>query len=153
MTCKGQFRVYLAGPITGMTMEEASGWRNLFKHKLPERIECLDPLRGKPFLAGEMDIKDSYDDQPLGDRRAILTRDYFDCKRSDLIVANFLDAKRVSIGTVMELAWAKAFDIPTIVIMEEGNIHDHAMVVESAGFIVDTVEAAIELTQHILLAD
>ncbi len=63
-----------------------------------------------------------------------------------------LSAQKVSIGTVMEIAWAKAFQIPVIVIMEkEGNLHDHPMIRDCIGFRVETLLEAIWLTKVLLL--
>jgi hypothetical protein len=45
--------VYLAGPITGLTYEGATEWRNVAAEKLDsDKIETLSPLRGKNYLLG-----------------------------------------------------------------------------------------------------
>lgn len=113
----------------------------------------LSPLRGKYYLAGEKSIASDYADSVLSCERGITTRDYNDVKRCDLIVVNFLGVKeKVSIGTVMEIAWAKAFQIPVILIIESsGNIHDHGMIRDCTGFRVDSVEAALDLSKVILM--
>lgn len=138
-------RVYLAGPIAGLSYQEATGWRNRVANQLIEfGIESLSPLRYKSFLSNEKAIADHYDTHVLATTKAIYTRDRWDVARSDIIFVNFLGAEKVSIGTVMEIAWADMLNKPIIIAMEEGNVHQHAMVVESAGYIVPTIEEGID---------
>lgn len=147
-----QYLVYLAGPITGCTFEGCVNWREWFIDRLPKEIIGLSPMRGKTYLEHEQDIKNDYASMALSSSRGIITRDYNDCKRADLLVVNMLGATRVSIGTVMEIAWAKAFSVPVILVMErEGNIHEHSMLTESVGYRVETLEEALLLTKVVLL--
>ena len=145
--------VYLAGPITGLSYGAATDWRQwFFRQLLPHPIHGMSPLRGKYYLEGESEIKAAYQDSVLSNARAITTRDYFDVKRASVVVVNVLGAERVSIGTVMEIAWAKAFQIPVILVIEDdGNIHDHGMIQESIGFRVNNLEDAVALVKVILL--
>lgn len=144
--------VYLCGPITGLSYEGATDWRGKFRQFVSPAITLLSPMRGKDYLVKETSIAHSYEDIPLSSARGIITRDYFDCKRCDLLVANLLGAKTVSIGSVMEIAWAKAFQIPVVVIMEKnGNLHDHPMINESTGFRVESLEAAAHVVNVLLL--
>ena len=149
--------VYLAGPISGEGYTEATNWRNDITEKL-RPIECFSPLRFKSYLDKGTTIRDQYDkvldgpDFVLSTQKGIMTRDYFDCNRADLIFVNLLGAKKVSIGTAMEIAWAYSLHKPVVVAMEdEGNIHEHAMLKEAIGFRVTTLEQAVKVTRAILL--
>lgn len=147
-----RYIAYLAGPITGLSYGNAVDWRDEFCDLLPEEIEGMSPLRGKHYLENEDSIAAAYEDIVLSSSRGIITRDYNDCKRSDIVIANFLGAQKVSIGTVMEIAWAKAFQIPAIVVMEkEGNPHDHPMINESTGFRVDSLREAVDIATVLLM--
>lgn len=151
------FLVYLAGPITGLTYNGCTEWREEIKDNLmanSPHIKTLSPMRGKQrieLLGGT--IKDVYEDNPLTSEKGISTRDYNDVKRSDAIFVNLLGAQRVSIGTVMEIAWARAFQIPVILVMEKGNMHDHSMLRYASGFIVDNIEDGIEMLRVVLGPD
>lgn len=150
--------VYLAGPITGLSWEDANDWRNQVKNRLPRHISTLSPLRGKQYLEQRSTvdgkINDCYEDYPLSSSRGINTRDYWDCTRATVVFVNLLGAKTVSIGTVMEIAWAYANKIPTILVMEEsGNIHEHAMIRESVGFRVPTLDMGVEILVSLLCTD
>src|SRR5271157_1829498 len=99
--------VYLAGPITGLTYQGCTDWRQKAMDYLAEYgIQGLSPLRAKDYLLNETSIADTYDDTILSSQRGIFARDKFDCERSDVIFVNLLGAQRVSIGTVMEIGWA-----------------------------------------------
>jgi nucleoside 2-deoxyribosyltransferase len=146
------FKVYLAGPISGLTYDEGQDWRADFTARMPKRIECYSPLRAKAYLRDKGVIEQSYEDMALSCDRGINTRDHNDCKTSDVIVAYLSGATRVSVGTVGEMAWAFAYRIPLVVIMEpKGNPHDHPMTREWFGFRVTTFDEAAHIIETVLL--
>lgn len=150
-----QHFVYLAGPISGCSYKGATDWREYIVQLLPDNIRGLDPMRGKSYLTGEVSLdpklqEDIYIEIPGTRAKGVLTRDRFDVMRSDLLFVNLLGAKRVSIGTVMEIAWADIWRIPVILVMEEDNIHQHGMLTEAVGFIVDNLDDGIQLIRDIL---
>jgi nucleoside 2-deoxyribosyltransferase len=140
--------VYLAGPITGTTYSGCTDWRQWVMDKLPENMIGISPMRHKKYLDGgeEFDgIADTYD-TVLSCQRGIFARDSWDCRRCDAILVNLIGAEKVSIGTVMEIAWGHAFHKPIILVMEpESNVHEHAMLREACPFRVDTMDAGIEV--------
>lgn len=155
-----EFKVYLAGPITGQSYDGATDWREYTKLKFYElctqtyhQIHGLSPMRHKSeFLRQETKIEDTYEHDVMSCQRGIYGRDKLDCHRADLVIANFLGADRVSIGTVMEVAWAAGNGIPVILVMEnEGNPHEHAMIREAAYWRVDNLDEAIITTYKILV--
>lgn len=145
-------KVYLAGPISGLSWSEATEWRKQVHDELAEfGIQCLSPLRFKDFLESETSIRDSYPDHALASTRGIYTRDRWDVSRSDLILVNFLGTTKVSIGTVIEIAWADMLNKPIVYLTDEGNIHNHAMIMEAVGFPVYTLEDAIDTIKALLI--
>jgi nucleoside 2-deoxyribosyltransferase len=61
-----------------------------------------------------------------------------------VVLVNLLGVKKVSIGTVMEIAFAHARQIPVILLIEsDGNPHEHPMIEQAIAFRVCTVEAAL----------
>jgi hypothetical protein len=144
--------VYLAGPITGLSYEGCTDWRELAIKELGiAEITGLSPMRAKDYLKDESFVGDEYQNTVLSSSRGIITRDRWDTTRCDLILVNFLGAEKVSIGTVMELAWADAFRTPSIVVIEpEGNPHDHSMIREITGFRVETLEEGLHTAKAIL---
>jgi len=143
--------VYLAGPITGCTYNGCIDWRKYATDKLANSdIVGLDPMRGKTFLEKETSVGNNYA-HPLGTPRGIMTRDHWDCTRCDVLLVNLMGATRVSIGTVMEIAWAYQVRIPIVLVIEpEGNPHDHAMIQEAIGFRTSCLDDAINIIKAIL---
>lgn len=145
--------VYAAGPITGLSFKEVSGWReNLARDLSVSGVTVLSPLRDKTrMLVDELLIADSYVEDALSSQRGIYGRDRLDVMRSDLVFANLLGASRVSIGTVMEIAWADSKRTPVVLLMEKtGNPHDHAMLREACYWRTDDFNEAVFLTRSIL---
>lgn len=156
--------VYLAGPITGLSYEGCTDWRQQAMDHLSQfGIQGLSPLRSKDYLLNETSISDNYnngirDNEKLSSlasimssQRGIYARDRFDCFRADAVLVNMLGAKKVSIGTVMEIAWAAGKNTPVVLIMEkEGNIHEHSMLREACPFRVETLEDALFVVTALL---
>lgn len=148
------FKVYLAGPITGLTYAEARQWRKEFSYDLPESIKCYCPLRGKNYLSSKRTLTAvATSNKPLSTSKGILSRDHFDVMTCDVLVVNFIGATRVSIGTVAEIAWAYNAKKPIVLIMDKDNIHDHDFINEMADFTVQSLNEAKELVKTILLND
>lgn len=145
--------VYLGGPITGLTYDDGNEWRSFASEWLwQEGIRPYSPLRAKEYLrhVGILD-KQYHELNVLSGPKGITTRDRFDVMRCDLLLVSFIGAERVSIGTVMEIAWADMLRKPIVVAMEEVNPHRHEMLTTAAGFVVETLEEALSLTRAILL--
>ncbi|QQG44967.1 MAG: hypothetical protein HYW89_03095 [Candidatus Sungiibacteriota bacterium] len=145
-----EFLLYCAGPITGVSFEGCTEWREYVAKKLPAHIKAVSPMRGKNYLAKEKLVKDSYAQHPLGSPKGITCRDRMDVMRCDLLLVNLLGAAKVSIGTVMEIAWADMLRKPIVIVMEKENIHSHAILREAAGFIVETLDEAVEIAIAVL---
>lgn len=147
--------VYLAGPITGLSFEGCTEWREAARERLAAHgIVGLSPMRAKDFLRDLGPIRSSYElpGKALSTDVGVTTRDRFDCQRADLVLFNFLGAERISIGTCIEVGWADAARRPMIVAMEpEGNPHDYPMIRACAGFRVESLDEALNLALAILL--
>lgn len=142
--------VYLCGPIAGLSYEGATDWREYAAEKL-KPAKALSPMRNKEFLkdVGEL-ASCGYDKSVLSTNRGIMTRDRWDATRCDVLLVNLLDAKRVSIGSIMEIAWADLVRTPIVCAMEPGNPHEHGMVSEAIGYRVGTLDEAIAVTRSLL---
>lgn len=171
-------RVYLAGPITGLSYDGATDWRQAMKVSLGTLgIDGFSPLRAKDYLKDETSIDGSPSayqrKHPLSSPKGIVTRDREDVRRADVVLMNLLGATRVSVGTMIELGWADAFRVPVVVVMEGAtqyevgpaagagtdvkavgevaNPHAHAMVDQIAGYIVGTLGEALIVVKALVL--
>jgi nucleoside 2-deoxyribosyltransferase len=147
--------VYLAGPISGLTFDGAQDWRTSAETFLASRgVRGLSPLRGKEYLRalGELSPQCGAEGKAgtLSLPRSIMTRDFYDATRCDVLLVNLLGATRVSIGTVMEIAWGYQVRTPVVLAMEPGNVHEHAMIAEAYGYRVSTLEEALAISCSIL---
>ena len=150
-------KVYLAGPISGLTYDQGQDWRALIASQLQEKgILGYSPLRAKAYLKQYGVLEQSYQtkEQPLSclsSDRGITHRDRWDVMTSDAVLFNFLGAERVSIGTCIEIGWADAFRKPMVIVMEPtGNLHDYPMIREVAGWRVPTLEDGVTILDRIL---
>ena len=138
--------IYTAGPITGCTYEGCTDWRDYAAKNLDSaKIECLSPMRGKDHLKGKGPLSAGTYDGTLTSQKGIMGRDHFDCTRASAVLMNLKDTKKVSIGTVMEAAWAYDRQIPVVLVMEKGNLHEHVMFNETFTYRVNTLEEAVDV--------
>jgi nucleoside 2-deoxyribosyltransferase len=153
-------KVYLAGPISGLSFDACVDWRVEWIDFLASHdIEGLSPLRGKHRLAGQPDLSDEVLTSRIPDLyshtlstdKGIITRDFFDCRRADLILFNLLCAEQASIGTCMEAAIGFEHRKPMVFIMEKtGNPHDHPMMRECMSYRVANHLEAEEVVLSVL---
>lgn len=156
-------RVYLAGPITGLSYEEArNGWRKDFAALLNPSIEPLSPMRQEGHLAEIKDISaHGYDEHLLSTSKGIVAKDLLDIDRCTIVVMNFLGSRKVSIGSVWEMGYAKRARKPIVVVMEPDpdpaeelehgrNPHDHCFIIETADFRCASVAEAAAITNALL---
>jgi len=151
--------VYLAGPISGLNYNGATEWRDAAIADLAAAgIKGLSPMRAKEYLRDAYDAAGGFSAtceeyghlSPLSGPRGIMTRDRYDATRCDVLLVNLLGAERVSVGTVMEIAWADLCRTPIVVAMEPGNVHEHAMIAEAIGFRCGALEEALHVVKAIL---
>lgn len=153
--------VYLAGPITGLSWLESEYWRDQIQgvanSKFPELakgVKFLSPMRGKDFLQYESKIKDSYTDNPFASSKAIMLRDFHDVSVSDALIVNLSHCQTVSIGTVMEIAWAYQRRIPVICIQNSQNtLHEHSMLNEAIWWKVNGVAEALDVLNTLFVCE
>lgn len=136
--------IYLAGAMKGLTWEEANRWRVQFALALPHHIQTLSPIRGKlEETIGTDIIPNSIETSAIHSVVGINTRDYNDVRTCDLVVANLQGMHKQSVGTIMEIAWARAFSKPCILVLpkEDGGWLDHPMLTYGNILVRDCGEA------------
>ena len=152
--------IYLAGPISGLTHDEARyGWRQEFKDMLERmdafHIHCNSPMRGKEFLEASGVLSNDgagYPDHAMSTPAGVTTRDYNDVRNCDVMVACYLESlRRPSLGTAAEFGYCWALHKPVITIgpADEVNVR-HLMLSRMSGYRVDTLEEGAMLAFHLL---
>ena len=153
--------VYLAGPIDGLSYKEGIEWRKAAQQELAVHdIKGMSPQRGKDYIANYAEIADEMDfakqehlvgDNPMSTSRGIMVRDRFDAMNCSVLFVNFLGATRVSIGTVMEIAWAYQLNKPIVIVIEnEDTLHkNHPMLRETFSYVVNNIEDGLNIVKGI----
>lgn len=133
-------RVYLAGPITE-DREDRKDWRRETAEQLAlDGIEAVLPSPKETYSQVYGELYDSAD--------AVLTvRDWWYTTKSDVVLANFGDSEKASIGTSIELGWACQARVPIVAVIEDGNVHDHPMVLSVITFRAFTLQEGIRIVQ------
>jgi nucleoside 2-deoxyribosyltransferase len=120
-------KIYLCGPINGMTDETCKNWRNHAKEVLRGN-EFVDPMRH------------DFRGQEAGNERLIVQRDTQDIESSDVVLACY---DRASFGTAMEILLAYQCQIPVSVAhLAPGP--PSPWVTHHADFVGPTLESAIQ---------
>lgn len=153
-------KVYLSGPITGLTYKEARySWRAGFTKLLQElggkRITVLSPMRHEGHLAEMKKLPILPDNLPshlFSHSKMIVMKDFLDIDESTIMVVNLLGAKQVSEGTLIELGYARKAGKTIIIIREEelaANPHRSPFLKE-IGIMVPTMEEAAAIVVSLL---
>ena len=145
--------VYLIGPITGCSYEECVNWREAVKTALEQggRYHCLNPMRAEKHLFGSKKISQADDEKPGATGHDIVRRGHYDACRSEVAFVNLLGATRVSIGSVMEIAWAFDRGAHVVVCMEPtGNPHEDVFVRETASIRFPTLDQGVHYVKEVL---
>ena len=111
------FRIYLAGGMSNLSMKEQNEWRNEIRNELEEfecryYVKCINPV----------DYYNTYDSTTYDSDLEVMQFDLYKVEHSDLIIMNFNDMK--SLGSMAELAIAWDRGIPVIGLNEsEQQLH------------------------------
>lgn len=161
-------RVYLCGPITGLSYNQARyGWRKTIYDLLSPDIEVFSPLRQEGHLSEVQRISHKdYPENPITTGRGIVAKDLLDVRQSDLIIANLKaiqidpsipeeEVERIqaaSVGSIAEISWSYILNKPVLLIIEAtGNVHDKLFLTEQVSWRTDNVEQAAEMARALLL--
>lgn len=141
---KVDMRIYCCKPISGRIADEVFEYYERMQRELMSYgFEVLSPMHGKDVLRTEMVFRATDYRNPVATNHAIFERDRWMVKQADVVYANLLDTKMVSIGTMMEMAWAFDSGKHVVLVMETENIHRHAFVLEAAHIVWDNEKDAL----------
>lgn len=138
-------KVYLAGPMTGLTVREAKARRQEVKLRFMEwghRVRC--PLRGEE---GDDQVIGAAGEESYAPPRAVYERDLADVRWCDVLFLDLTDATRVSIGSMKEQTWGKALNKYVVLVdplWGQGSIHDHLFTEYEASVIFTDRDDAID---------
>jgi nucleoside 2-deoxyribosyltransferase len=141
--------VYLAGPILDCTHGEANNWRfNMIGDLEPHGIIGVSPLRCEPLIGERYSLQ--YADPRFGTARAISSKNRLDVRMSDMTLCYFPAGFSFSKGTCVELAWANAYNKPTILVSDVPEVTDHPVLQACADWILPTLDEALDVITGVL---
>jgi hypothetical protein len=148
--------IYCAAAISGRSFDEVTSYYKKTRDYLDSlgnekrRYDVWFPFLGKSYLRNEIAFKAEGYNHPLSTNHAIIERDRWMVRNAKMVYLNLVGAKTVSIGCMMELAWAHDHGIHTVVVLDKDNIHRHAFVLEAADVLFDTEEEAFNYFKVVL---
>ena len=154
--------VYLSGPITGHDYVGCTDWREFAVGWLSKYgIDGFSPMRHQKYREEDgKTILANYPVDPFNTKAAITHRDRWDSQRCDVLLVNLQGATAVSIGTVMEIAWADSVGKPIVAVgvavdtdsdlLWDMGVHRHAMLEECLPYKVCDLEEGLEIIRRIL---
>lgn len=135
--------VYLSGPMGGCSFEEMTEWRAYVAERLnSDTLKCTLPTRSFTKQAA-----------PKETDKWINRRDYYDCVQAKCVLVNFKGMKHISIGTVMEIAWAFQKQIHIICVCDPEGPQSHPMLADSITHVVYTLDEGIAAVKELLSED
>jgi len=138
--------IYISRPISGRPLSDVFADFDVRTEELIRMgYRVLSPMASKDILRQ----KGGTEAVPLGYAtptlvpRAILRQDLWMMQQADIVFCDFTGSTAVSVGCCYELAWAYLQPAThTVLVMERGNVHEHAFTVAGADVIFrDTKEA------------
>lgn len=154
--------VYLAGPITGMTLTGANDWREdvdhafwlASAHQLKGSILGVSPLRCEPIVGDR--YGEQYGNDPrFGTSRAIASKNLFDVQNCDMMLAYLPkqareEAGHISSGTLIEIGWANALRKPIVLVSDDEEAINHPVINAACGWVLDNLDDAVAVAVGIL---
>lgn len=138
-------KIYVCRPMKGCGYEEVAKYYNEIGDILKDiGYTFLNPMCGKSYLKDELEFKSSGYKQNLSTDHSIYSRDKWMVRICDICFVNLLGAEQVSIGSVAELVLANELGKHTVLVMEKGNPHWHAFVLEAADVLFEHLEDALD---------
>jgi nucleoside 2-deoxyribosyltransferase len=138
--------IYLAGPITDHSFDDANNWRDILQEKFLPGIVAVSPLRGEP--KPESGVYTPTDNTKFRNSKAIAAKNHYDTYNCDAVIAYLPKAYndiRPSYGTIFELGWATGIQTPTILITDDKRLIEHPLIQAKVNWILGNFEDAADI--------
>lgn len=113
-------KIYLAGPMGGLSWEDANSWRLDLTFMLGPQFEILNPMRGK---TPETWAKNGpYPEYLFYSSDLVITRDLNDVEQASALVVNFPYKTPHGIGTAIEMGTAIPLRKPVIIVLHPDDL-------------------------------
>ncbi len=143
--------IYLVGPIGECSVGEANDWRHEVMSLLPKGIVGVSPLRCEPLIGEKYEVV--YDDPRFGTANAIAAKNEYDTRNCDMVLAfmpKFLNERRPSYGSTIELAWAHMLGKQVILVSDDEYLMRHPLINAVTNWRLETLSEAMEVIEGVL---
>lgn len=135
--------VYLAGAITGKSFEQAVEWREAVSEILTAHgFEVRSPMREK------LHLKSEFDDRPLPMAHHSFVdpfpRDTLDIRQSDIILTLLEAGDPPSVGTLVEIGYAKGLGKFNVMVAESEWAQNHPFTKGCADYAAPDLADAVD---------
>lgn len=132
--------VYLGGAFAEFTAQEVVAKQAEMQQLLGADIICHKPMHRDDYPAELGDL--------LG--TTLTHRDHHQIRQSAVLILDFLGAKKVSAGSMIEIGWATELGKPVVMIAEPDNINMHVMARNLVTFIATNRAQAAAVVRTLL---
>jgi nucleoside 2-deoxyribosyltransferase len=145
-------KIYIAHQISGLAFDQANDYFLQTAEILADYgYDVLSPMTGKGYLRPDAKTDEEVLQSvgylfPSATDHAIFERDRWMVTQADIVYVNLEDMERVSIGCLMELAWASLLGKHTVIVVNTA-IYKHCFVKEAADIMFTSHDEAIEYLQ------
>lgn len=147
-------KIYIAHQITGLTFDEVVDYYNWAREYFGDELgyDVLCPMTAKGFLRTDENERFKPRDYkyPQSTNHAIAERDKWMVEQCDVLYCDFTGSDRVLIGCIFELAWAHLLGKHTVTVIPEGNIHQHAFILEASDIVFQNAKDACDYFDYLI---
>jgi hypothetical protein len=138
-------KIYLTGPVTGVAPSERGDWRDKMRTAVEPAVRLIDPLASGAIRSPLYRRPGSTLIPSMQEFAAqTIARNKEAIQSCDLLFANLLESRTVSLGSVGEIFWADAYRKPVLIVRDAlGNPHDHLLLNQVATWIFFDIDQAI----------
>lgn len=139
-------KIYAAGPMSGLTVSQIKERYERVLLDLGADYQVFHPMIDHSAFECKT-ADDNFVVEPRSEaqvQRSFFGRDKWMVTSCDVLFADFTqDTGKVSIGTMMEIAWAHLLGKYVVLVMPPGNTHEHAFVDQAADTVFADYDSAV----------
>lgn len=133
-------KIYISSNITGYNPEE----RRKYFNDTEELLISMNYKTINPYLSQQ--IMDSIPKE--NHKELFFNSNLWMVKNCDILYANLLNTIHTSLGVIMELAWAKAFNKFVVLVVTKDNLHYKKWILQTADIIFENEILALDFLKE-----
>lgn len=140
-------KIYLAGAMSGLTLKEQLEWRKEFISLVQKSYGYINPRKIARFFNPPEYY--NYENKLHKSEREVFEFDLYNLRQSDIVVVNFNNPN--SIGTAMELMYAKQLGKPVVGISTGSGNNLHPWLIECTTRMCTSLKEATQYVEDFFI--